>query len=888
MSEAGPSPRTGHRIGGYELGPLLGTGGMGEVYRARDNRLERDVAIKILPAVFTADPERLARFEREARVLARLNHPHIATIYGVEEAGEERALVLELVDGETLAETIARDLLPLDRLLDIAVALADAIAAAHEKGVTHRDLKPANVMVRPDGRIKVLDFGIAKLRAEVSSAAAGTGTPLTTLTDEGRVLGTAAYMSPEQAAGRLVDHRSDLFSLGAVLYETATGTRAFRGDTTLAQLAAVLTETPAPPTRLRPGLPPGLDAIIGRALEKDPDHRYQTAQQLRDDLIALRHASIQDQRAVPVTRRRRLGWAAALLGAVSLALAAAAALWSRSADSRAAALVSGARQITFDEGIEGTPALSPDGRWLAYERAGDIFLRDLDDGTTRNLTPDSPAFDGEPAFSPDGRRIAFSSRRDGGQVAGGIWLIEAAGGAPKRLTNAGFSPAWSPDGEQVLFATEFVPSDLQPAMRVRISALRAVRVRQGVTRTISEGDVAQPTWSPNGHRIAHWIQFADGRPTRAKVATMRPDGSDIVPVAGEDFTIVWNPVWPPDGRHVYFCGLRDGIIGVWRVGIDEKSGEPQGKAQPVPLPAGVVRHLAVASNGRVLAWEASRDEANVHRIPFDPVAGIVRDAPIAVTSGTRLWLDVDVSTTGRLVMSTGTQPSELWVSDVDGAGLAPLFPKGMPSRNGRWSPDGSRIAFTSIVVPLAETWTVRADGSDVVRVSNFGRDGAGFFPLWSPDGARLAVTTGAMFGGETFLLDPARPWQEQNMEALRPAPGDPSLRYRPWSWSPDGQRIAAYSERGAGIAVYSLALRSWEIITASGTMPRWLADSRRLVYEDGGRLHIIDTATKDTREIHAVPGSTMQAPAVARGDSAIYFVRTRLERDIWIGMLRQD
>jgi eukaryotic-like serine/threonine-protein kinase len=887
MSESSHSP--GSQIGAYELGPLLGAGGMGRVYRAHDTKLGRDVAIKILPAELTADPERLARFEREARVLARLNHPHIASIFGVEEADHVRALVLELVEGETLAQTIARGPLPLELFFEVAVALADAVEAAHAQGITHRDLKPSNVMLRPDARVKVLDFGIAKLRDEAGARNEG-GATLAPLTEDGRVLGTAAYMSPEQAGGQRVDHRSDVFSLGAVLYEAATGRRPFGGDSALAQIAAVLTEAAPPPTRLRGDLPPALDAILARALEKNPDRRYQTAGELRDDLETLRFERLRGP-GPPHRPRSRGVTAVAGLGAVAVTMSVAAVLLSPSTDRGTPLSVTGARQITYEEGIEATPALSPDGRHVAYERAGDIVVRDLAGDGEINLTPDSPAFDGEPAFSPDGAWIAFSSRRDGGEIAGGIWMVPASGGEARRLTNAGFSPAWSPDGEQIVYATEFVRGETRPTHRVRISALRAVSVRQGVTRLISEGDVAQPAWSPNGHRIAFWSSFGDGRPTGRPtpftVRTMRPDGSEVVPLTSlEDFAIVWSPVWAPDGEHVYFCALVGGSAGVWRVAVDERSGQPLGEPEPVPLPATMVRHVALGASDGTIVWEAARDEANVHRIGFDPVSGVVREPAIAVTAGTRLWQDVDVSSEGRVVMSTDELPPELWVSDGDGTGLAPLFTDVRFSRNGRWSPDGTRLAFTSSLSGTLETWTAPADGSSRVRVSHFGMGGAGFFPIWSPDGARLAITTAVELGGETFLVDPGRDWDAQTLETLRPAPGDPSLRYRPWAWSPDGRRIAAYSERGAGIAVYSLEARSWEIVTSSGTMPRWLGDSRRLVYEDAGALYVIDADTKVGRAIHAAPGSSLTAPAMAPGDTTIYFVRTRLEREVWWARLR--
>ena len=249
---------------------------MGEVYRARDPRLGRDVAMKILPPAMAGDPERLRRFEQEARAAAALNHPNIVTVHSVEQADDLHFLTMELVEGDSLADRIPRDGLALDRLLEIVVPLADAVGAAHARGVVHRDLKPANVMVTPEGRVKVLDFGLAKLKPLGGATDLTTGAA-PTLTGEGRLLGTVAYMSPEQAEGREVDHRSDIFSLGVLLYELATGQRPFKGDSSLSLLSSILRDTPPPMTDLKPAFPPELARIVRRCLAKDPGRRYQSA-----------------------------------------------------------------------------------------------------------------------------------------------------------------------------------------------------------------------------------------------------------------------------------------------------------------------------------------------------------------------------------------------------------------------------------------------------------------------------------------------------------------------------------------------------------------------------------------------------------------------------------
>jgi serine/threonine protein kinase len=278
----------GQRLGAYQLSSRIGVGGMGEVYRAHDPRLGREIAIKVLPAALAADRERLHRFEQEARAAAALSHPNIVTIHSVEEANGIRFLTMELVEGQPLSDLIPPGGLPLDRLLGVAIPLADALAAAHAKGITHRDLKPANVMVGADRRVTVLDFGLAKLHESSPAAGCVTALPTVDMTGEGRIVGTVSYMSPEQAEGKPIDHRSDLFSLGVILYELATGRRPFTGETSVSIISSILKDTPHSITDLKATLPRELGRIVRRALTKDRERRYQTAKDLRNELEDLK------------------------------------------------------------------------------------------------------------------------------------------------------------------------------------------------------------------------------------------------------------------------------------------------------------------------------------------------------------------------------------------------------------------------------------------------------------------------------------------------------------------------------------------------------------------------------------------------------------------------
>jgi serine/threonine protein kinase len=423
----------GSTLGHYKVLDKIGSGGMGDVYVAEDTTLDRKVALKVLPPELADESERRARFTREAKAVAALNHPNIVTVYSVEEAGGVQFITMELVRGRTLAAMLPRTGFVLGRFFEIAIPLTEALAAAHRQGITHRDLKPTNVMVSDDGRVKVLDFGLAKAASEFSDRDGTLATRSTTR--EGHLVGTPAYMSPEQAEGRNVDPRSDIFSLGAVFYEMLTGQRPFDGGTAASMLSSILKDTPRPVSELKPAIPRELARLVQRCLAKDPIGRYQSAIDLHHDLEETKR-DVESGDAISSQPPRRVHgrWTKAQWGFIAGGLAAVTAIvWlvrtREDSGAVAAPRLQNAFQVTSALGVESYPTWSPDGVRLAYQASDlgyslvgdhDIWVAQLGSGEPVNLTKDSPANDRLPSWSRDGRQIAFVSDR-GGEWA--IWVV---------------------------------------------------------------------------------------------------------------------------------------------------------------------------------------------------------------------------------------------------------------------------------------------------------------------------------------------------------------------------------------------------------------------------------------------------------------------------------
>jgi serine/threonine protein kinase len=550
----------GTHLGSYEITSLLGKGGMGEVYRARDPNLKRDVAIKVLPESVARDPDSLARFRREAQSIAALNHPNIVTIYSVEDADGVVFFTMELVEGKPLGDVIGKRGLPLARLLQLAIPLADAVSAAHQKGITHRDLKPANVMVRADGRVKVLDFGLAKLLELAPVDVAASGLPTEGLTGEGRIVGTVAYMSPEQAEGKRTDPRSDVFSLGVMLYEMATGERPFKGDTTISTMTSILRDTPRAITDINPELPRDLALIVRRCLAKNPDQRTQSARDLRNQLEDLQHTVDSGELFPPATTPRvprgRSSWrwvaavtAVVLLGAVGT--------WVLTRESRMqdTPIVAQVARFTHDPGLSEWPTWSPDGSLLAFasNRNGnfDIYVRRVEGGQEVNVT-NNASENFQPAFSPDGNFIAFVSTRASRTrmvkinfragilswrtYGGDVWSVPTLGGQARRLAPEGNFPVWHPSGRKVAYVSG--PEAHRSILEV---ATEGGTPQPVLASESSSWEIVRVQYSPH----ANWITF---------------DTADnaifIVPIAGghpRKLVSGYAHVWEQSGKHLYYC-----------------------------------------------------------------------------------------------------------------------------------------------------------------------------------------------------------------------------------------------------------------------------------------------------------------------------------------------
>jgi Tol biopolymer transport system component len=851
----------GTRLGAYEILSLIGSGGMGEVYHARDTRLNRIIALKSLPVAVAIDAERLERFEREAQAVAALNHPNIVTIHSIERVDEVSFLTMELVEGRPLSEVIAKGGLPLDRLLKIAIPVTDAMAAAHQKGITHRDLKPGNIMLGEGehaGRVKVLDFGLAKL-TDSASAAPGASFPTVPITGEGKILGTVAYMSPEQAEGKVVDARSDLFSLGVILYEMATGQRPFTGDTSISIISSIVKDTPKSVTELNAALPRELARIIRHALVKDPERRYQTAKDLRNDLAELK-ADL-DSGAVGEHVTQAPGWRNSLwLLWAAAGIVAAAVIggywWIRPRQPvhpAARRIEATFKQVTTQPGVSEFPSLSADGSWIVYDgnQSGnaDIYLQSVGGTNAINLTKDSAADDIQPAFSPDGEHIAFRSEREGG----GIFVMGRTGESVRRLTDRGFNPVWSPDGTKLLYATD----RSNVLGRAFVSELWAVVVSTGEKRRIFAGDAVQPSWSPHGLRIAFWQVFSGQQVGQRDIWTIPADGGTAVPVTS-DPAIDWNPVWSPDGRQLYFSSDRGGPMNLWRVAIDEKTGAPSGPFEPLTVPSSSAAHISVSADGRSIAYTSIANSKAIQRVPLDPATGTVRGAPVTIVAGSRPFTAPTPSPDGRWLAFQSLAPQlDIFVSAADGTGVRQLTNDRANDRNPTWSPDGKQIAFMSNRDGKNQIWSIRSDGSSLRRLTAL-ESGVSSYNLLSHDGSKM------MFEGQSgsdefklFVFDPRKEWNDQTPRVISAAV-EPGRLFAEWSWSPDDQQLAGTAplrEAYTGpLFVYSFATGQFTRLndSESAEAPIWLNDGRHILFDEGSRLLLIDIKTRATREVLSI------------------------------------
>jgi len=738
-----PPGLAGQTLLHYRILEKIGEGGMGAVYKAVDTHLDRPVAVKVLPADKVADPERKSRFVQEAKAASALRHPNIVVIHDITSDRGQDFIVMELIEGKSLDELVGRKGLKLGEALAFAVQIADGLAKAHAAGIVHRDLKPTNVMVTADGLVKILDFGLAKLTEEATGPGAG---PTLTMgreerprTEEGYVVGTAAYMSPEQAEGKKVDARSDIFSFGAVLYEMLTGRRAFGRDSRIKTLAAVLNEEPKPASSVSEAVPPELERILARCLRKDPQRRWQTMSDLKVALQDIKDDSESGRLEASAAPSRRRDRRLSLLIA-GFAVLIAAALFVKLVLLRPRGPVEyEIIPLTFDSGMTAGPTASADGSLLAYfsDREGngnlDIWVQQVNGGRPLRLT-DHPADDSQPSFSPDGSQIAFRSERDGG----GIYLTDAlgAGGEPRRICDKGIMPKFSPDGRWIAYIV------LPASQELGKYKAYVVSPKGGEPRQVLGGFVfgfvpqgSSFVWSPDSKGLLFQGRRADDPGSTDWWVAPLDGGGPVRTRAIENLaltTIVQYPVgWI--GKSVYYVsGTTIEGINISRAHIDPKTLAITGPVEAITTGPGMKIGLSAMPDGRIFfgemivamnAWsvEARPDEGLVGAKPQKVTRDVMQNfTPTVSRDGTRAAFNAfGGAQAGRI---------EIRVKDLRTGEEVKVPVQGMSvNQDPRLSPDGSLVAYIDRFEGKTRTF-VAAPGVSAPRALCEGCSVLGFFP----------------------------------------------------------------------------------------------------------------------------------------------------------------